>query len=98
MPMSKLWKYYSKAKDRTSDSFKKHMHEIVNYCVIDALCCQELMVIGSTSNLKSNRFGLTLRNSSRGPVRLEVGVNRVDGGSMSYRNEIVTKSYDLMKP
>src|SRR6266498_358105 len=44
IPMSKLWKYYSEAKDRASDSFKKHMHEIVNYCVIDALRCQELMV------------------------------------------------------
>ena len=44
MPISKLWKYYSEARDGTSDSSKKHMHKIVNYCIIDALCCQELMV------------------------------------------------------
>ncbi|GES94728.1 DNA polymerase family B-domain-containing protein [Rhizophagus clarus] len=50
MPMSKLWKYYSEAKDRASDSSKKHMHEIVNYCVIDALCCQELMVKSNVIN------------------------------------------------
>ncbi|GBB85410.1 hypothetical protein RclHR1_11950018 [Rhizophagus clarus] len=50
MPMSKLWKYYSEAKDRTSDSSKKHMHEIANYCVIDALRCQELMVKSNVIN------------------------------------------------
>ena len=44
MPMSKLWKYYSEARDGTSNSSIKNMHEIVNYCVIDALRCQELMV------------------------------------------------------
>ncbi|RGB43159.1 ribonuclease H-like domain-containing protein [Rhizophagus diaphanus] len=50
MPMSKLWKYYLEAKDRASDSFKKHMHEIINYCVIDALHCQELMVKSNVIN------------------------------------------------
>ena len=50
MPMSKLWKYYSEAKDRASDSSKKHMHEIVNYCIIDALCCQDLMVKSNVIN------------------------------------------------
>ncbi len=44
MPMSKLWKYYSEAKNGTSDSSIRNMHKIVNYCVIDALRCQELMV------------------------------------------------------
>ena len=44
MPMSKLWKYYSEVKNGTSDSSIKNMHEIINYCVIDALRCQELMV------------------------------------------------------
>ena len=44
LPMSKLWKYYSEAKVRSSDSSTKNMHEIANYCVIDALRCQELMV------------------------------------------------------
>ena len=42
--MSKLWKYYLEAKDGTSDSSIKNMHEIINYCIIDALCCQKLMV------------------------------------------------------
>ena len=50
MPMSKLWKYYSEARDGTSDSSIKNMHEIVNYCVIDALRCQELMVEYSVIN------------------------------------------------
>ncbi|RGB29430.1 ribonuclease H-like domain-containing protein [Rhizophagus diaphanus] len=50
MPMSKLWKYYSKVKDRASDSFKKHMHEIVNYCIIDALRCQKLIVKANIIN------------------------------------------------
>ncbi|RIB12707.1 DNA polymerase family B-domain-containing protein [Gigaspora rosea] len=44
MPISKLWKYYLKAKDRTSDSSIKNMYKIINYCSIDALRCQELMV------------------------------------------------------
>jgi len=43
MPMSKLWKYYSEARCGTSDSSIKNMHKIVNYCIIDALRCQELM-------------------------------------------------------
>ena len=50
MPMSKLWKYYSEARCGTSDSSIKNMHEIVNYCVIDALRCQELMVECSVIN------------------------------------------------
>ena len=44
MPMSKLWKYYSETKNGTSDSSIKNIHEIVNYYVIDTLCCQKLMV------------------------------------------------------
>ena len=44
MPISKLWKYYSEAKDGTFDSSIKNMHEIVNYCIIDALHYQELMM------------------------------------------------------
>ena len=50
MPMSKLWKYYLEAKDRTSNSSIKNMHEIINYCVINALRCQELMVECSVIN------------------------------------------------
>ena len=42
MPMSKLWKYYSEARDGTFNFSVKNMHEIVNYCVIDALRYQEL--------------------------------------------------------
>ncbi|GES95250.1 DNA polymerase family B-domain-containing protein [Rhizophagus clarus] len=44
LPMSKLWKYYSEAKGRISDSSTENMHEIANYCTIDALRCQELAV------------------------------------------------------
>ncbi|CAI2192264.1 18946_t:CDS:2, partial [Funneliformis geosporum] len=44
MPMSKLWKYYSEVRDGTSNSSVKNMHEIINYCVIDTLRCQMLMV------------------------------------------------------
>ncbi|PKB98390.1 DNA/RNA polymerase, partial [Rhizophagus irregularis] len=50
MPMSKLWEYYSEARNGTSDSSVKNMHEIVNYCVIDALRCQELMVKNNVIN------------------------------------------------
>src|SRR4051794_40487277 len=50
MPMSKLWKYYSEARDGTSDSSVKNMHEIVNYCVIDALRYQELIVKNNVIN------------------------------------------------
>src|ERR1044071_1071643 len=48
--INKLWKYYLKAKDKTFDPFKKHMYEITNYCVIDALYCQELMVKSNVIN------------------------------------------------
>ncbi|CAB5202215.1 unnamed protein product [Rhizophagus irregularis] len=44
LPMSKLWKYYSEARGRISDSSTENMHEIANYCTIDALRCQELAV------------------------------------------------------
>ncbi|RIA89591.1 hypothetical protein C1645_824591 [Glomus cerebriforme] len=50
MPISKLWKYYSEAKDGTSDSSIKNMHEIINYCIIDALCYQEFIVECSVIN------------------------------------------------
>ena len=42
--MSKLWKYYSKTRDETSNSSVKNMHKIINYCIIDALHYQELIV------------------------------------------------------
>src|SRR6266542_504331 len=44
MPISKLWKYYSKVKNRTFDSSIKNMHKIVNYYDIDVLHYQELIV------------------------------------------------------
>ncbi|RIB03758.1 hypothetical protein C2G38_2049015 [Gigaspora rosea] len=44
MPMSSLWKYYSEAKNGTSGSSAKNMHGVADYCIIDALHCQELMV------------------------------------------------------
>ncbi|RIB20196.1 hypothetical protein C2G38_2035463 [Gigaspora rosea] len=44
MPISKLWKYYLKAKNGISNSSIKNMHEIINYCSTDALRCQELIV------------------------------------------------------
>ncbi|PKC54167.1 DNA/RNA polymerase, partial [Rhizophagus irregularis] len=44
LPMSKLWKYYSEVRGRISDSSTENMHEIANYCTIDALRCQELAV------------------------------------------------------
>src|SRR3954447_18380338 len=50
MPMSTLWKYYSKAWNGTSDSSVKNMQEIAKYCVIDALRCQELMVKNNIIN------------------------------------------------
>ncbi|GBC03380.1 hypothetical protein RclHR1_00510011 [Rhizophagus clarus] len=50
MPMSTLWKYYSEARDGTSDSSVKNMQEITKYCVIDTLCCQELIVKNNIIN------------------------------------------------
>ncbi|GBC01347.1 hypothetical protein RclHR1_04150011 [Rhizophagus clarus] len=46
------WNYFGRkeAKDRASDSSKKYMHEIINYCVIDALRCQELMIKSNIIN------------------------------------------------
>ena len=44
MFMSKLWKYYSEVKNRTFDFSIKNMHEIINYCIIDVLRYQKLMV------------------------------------------------------
>ncbi|RGB40472.1 hypothetical protein C1646_753317 [Rhizophagus diaphanus] len=48
--ISTLWKYYSEARDGTSDSSIKNMQEIAKYCVIDALHCQELMVKNNIIN------------------------------------------------
>ncbi|CAG8717919.1 8537_t:CDS:1, partial [Gigaspora rosea] len=44
MPFNRLWNYYSEAKECSSDITARNMHEVANYCIIDALRCQELVV------------------------------------------------------
>ena len=44
MHFNRLWNYYSEAKELSSDITARNMHEVVNYCIIDALRCQELVV------------------------------------------------------
>lgn len=44
MPYTKMWKYYEDATYHPSYTTAQNMHEVVNYCVIDALRCQELFV------------------------------------------------------
>ncbi|PKY43459.1 DNA/RNA polymerase [Rhizophagus irregularis] len=44
MPFDKMWKICSEARKQPSEITKQGMHEIANYCVIDALRCQELML------------------------------------------------------
>ncbi len=44
MPFNRLWNYYSEAKELSSDIIAKNMHEIANYCIINVLRCQELVV------------------------------------------------------
>ncbi|GBC48200.2 DNA polymerase family B-domain-containing protein [Rhizophagus irregularis DAOM 181602=DAOM 197198] len=44
MPYNKMWKTYSEAKKNPSPSTARKMREVAYYCIIDALCCQELLV------------------------------------------------------
>ena len=44
MHFNRLWNYYSEAKELSSDITARNMHEVANYCIIDALRCQELVV------------------------------------------------------
>jgi hypothetical protein len=44
MPFNRLWNYYSEAKELSSDITARNMHEVANYCIIDALHCQKLVV------------------------------------------------------
>ncbi|PKK58841.1 DNA/RNA polymerase [Rhizophagus irregularis] len=44
MPFNRLWNYYSEAKKGSSDITVRNMHEVANYCIIDALRYQELIV------------------------------------------------------
>ncbi len=37
MSFNRLWNYYSKAKELSSDITAKNIHEVVNYCIINAL-------------------------------------------------------------
>ncbi|GBB97419.1 hypothetical protein RclHR1_29900002 [Rhizophagus clarus] len=44
MPYDEMWKIYSEAKKDPSPSTARKMREVANYCIIDALRCQELLV------------------------------------------------------
>src|SRR6266540_7390398 len=44
MPFNKLWNYYFEAKELFSDITARNMHKVANYCIIDALHCQELII------------------------------------------------------
>ena len=37
MHFNRLWNYYSEAKELSSDITAKNIHEVVNYCIINAL-------------------------------------------------------------
>ncbi|CAI2191329.1 15791_t:CDS:2 [Funneliformis geosporum] len=50
MPYDKMWKIYSKAKKSPSSSTVRNMREVAQYCIIDALRCQELLVNQSIIN------------------------------------------------
>src|SRR6266542_307577 len=44
MPFNRLWNYYSKVKELFSNITARNMHKVANYCIIDALHCQELII------------------------------------------------------
>ncbi|CAG8795074.1 22448_t:CDS:1, partial [Gigaspora rosea] len=44
MPYDKMWKIYSEVKKSSSSSTVRNMREVADYCIIDALRCQELLV------------------------------------------------------
>jgi DNA polymerase elongation subunit (family B) len=44
MPYDEMWRIYSEAKQDPSPSTARKMREVANYCIIDALRCQELLV------------------------------------------------------
>ena len=50
MPYDKMWKIYSEAKKNSSSSTARNMREVANYCIIDTLRCQELLVKLSVIN------------------------------------------------
>ncbi|CAG8766266.1 13505_t:CDS:2, partial [Gigaspora rosea] len=44
MPINRMRDYYKIAKENNSIESEKHMREVAEYCIIDALRCQQLMV------------------------------------------------------
>ncbi|PKK61378.1 DNA/RNA polymerase [Rhizophagus irregularis] len=44
MPYDVMWRIYSEAKQDPTPSITRKMREVANYCIIDALHCQELLV------------------------------------------------------
>src|SRR3954453_17257859 len=46
----KMWKIYSEAKKSPSSTTARNMREVADYCIIDALRCQELLVNQSIIN------------------------------------------------
>jgi len=44
MHFNRLWNYYSEAKELSSDITARNIYEVANYCIIDALRYQELVV------------------------------------------------------
>ncbi|RHZ54548.1 hypothetical protein Glove_426g54 [Diversispora epigaea] len=44
MPINRIWDHYEIAKQGYSTESAKHMHEVTEYCIIDALRCQQLLV------------------------------------------------------
>src|SRR5271170_6372397 len=45
-----MWRIYSEAKEHPSSTTAKKMRKVANYCIIDALHCQELLVTLSQIN------------------------------------------------
>ncbi|CAI2187613.1 17687_t:CDS:2, partial [Funneliformis geosporum] len=62
MPYDEIWRIYSEAKEHPSSITGKKMHKVANYCIIDALRCQELLV--KLSQINDYREGI----ESRRPV------------------------------
>src|ERR1044071_10183186 len=44
MPFHRMFKYYGRALKETNATTAKQMREVAEYCIIDAISCQRLMV------------------------------------------------------
>jgi hypothetical protein len=44
MPFQRIFKYYRKALKKTNATMAEQMREVAEYCIIDAISCQRLMV------------------------------------------------------